>query len=188
MNTLLLSTLIIGISIAASWDLKTRKIPNLLTYSMMVIGLAIHGFNEGWTGIGVSGLGLIVGTAIFIAPYLMGGMGAGDAKLMGGIGAVLGSKSVIIVAILSVLSGLVYAVILLIIHHDYARSFLKRCWMTLKLFFFTRQWVSISSDREVEQPILCYAIPIAIGTLCTVLLKVTGSDLIQQVLKVEFSI
>jgi prepilin peptidase CpaA len=138
--------------------------------------------------LGFSGAGLIVGTGIFLIPYLLGGMGAGDAKLMGGVGAILGSTDVIIAAAISVLLGLVYAIVLLLIYRDYAGDFLKRSWITLKTFLYTRQWIYITPRAGAKAPGLCYALPIALGTLCTVLIKLSGSSLIQQVLGIQLSI
>jgi prepilin peptidase CpaA len=188
METILALPLTAGIGIAAAWDLKTRKIPNRLTYPMMFFGLLFHGISDGLAGLGFSGAGLMAGTGIFLIPYLLGGMGAGDAKLMGGVGAVLGFKGVVVAAAISVLIGLAYAIILLIVYHDYRRSFLNSSWVTLKTFFFTRQWIYTPPETGAEKPVLCYALPIALGTLCTILIKLTGSNLIQQVLGFRLSI
>jgi prepilin peptidase CpaA len=178
----------IGMVVATLWDLKNHKIPNLLTYPMMLFGLLYHGLSNGLSGLGFSSAGLIIGTCVFIIPYLMGGMGAGDAKLMGGVGAILGTTGVMVAAVISVLAGLVYAIILLLIHRDYGGSFLRRSWTTLKTFLFTRQWVPIPPAKEEKQPVLSYALPIALGTLCTVFIKVTGSTLIQDLLGFQFVI
>jgi prepilin peptidase CpaA len=188
MDIFLIDLLIIGMGIAALWDLKSRKIPNLITYPMMLAGLVFHGLNNGFFGLGFSSAGLLVGTSVFLIPYILGGMGAGDAKLMGGAGAILGTTGVIIAAVISVLIGFVYAIVLLLVHHDYGRSFLKRSGITLKTFFFTRRWVPIPPGEDEIQPILSYALPIAIGTLFYIYLKVTGSTLIQDVLGFKFSI
>lgn len=188
MEPILALPLTAGMSIAAVWDLKTQKIPNLLTYPMMFFGLVFHGVSSGMPGLGFSGTGLIVGTGIFLIPYLLGGMGAGDAKLMGGVGAILGSTGVIIAAVISVLIGLVYAIVLLLIYRDYGGSFLKSSWITLKTFLITRQWIYIPPGTGGKEPVLCYALPIALGTLCTVFLKLTGSNLFQQVLGFQLSI
>ncbi len=188
METILALILTAAISIAAVWDLQTQKIPNLLTYPLMLFGLFYHWVSSGLHGLGFSGTGLIIGIAIFLIPYLLGGMGAGDAKLMGGVGAILGSTGVIIAAVISVLLGLVYAIVLLLIYRDYGRAFLNRSWITLKTFLFTRQWIYISPGTGAKAPGLCYALPIALGTLCTVLIKLGGSRLIQQVLGIQLSI
>jgi prepilin peptidase CpaA len=177
-----------GMSIAAWWDLRTQKIPNLLTYPMMLFGLAYHGLTAGFDGLGFSVAGLLVGTSIFLVPYMLGGMGAGDAKLMGAVGALLGTTAVLVAAVISVLIGLFYAIVLLVIHRAYGAAFIRRSWSTLKTFLFTRQWIYVPPGKEEKQPVLSYALPIAVGTLFTVFLRVSGSNLIQQLLGFQFSI
>jgi prepilin peptidase CpaA len=188
MSLFLIVPLTAGMGIAAWWDLRTRKIPNLLTYPMMLFGIAYHILTAGLDGLGFSMAGLLTGTAIFLIPYLLGGMGAGDAKLMGAAGALLGTTAVIVAAVVSVLLGLVYAVVLLLIHRTYGRAFMERSWATLKTFFLSRQWIYIPPDHEEKQPVLSYAVPIALGTMFTVLLKITGSSLIQDLLGFQFHI
>ena len=188
MDIFLALLLTLGMSAAVLWDLKNRKIPNLINYPMMLTGLAFHSITGGLSGLGFSAVGLIVGTSVFLIPYLLGGMGAGDAKLMGGAGAILGATGVTIAAVISVLFGFVYAIVLLVIYHDYGRSFLKRAWITLKTFLLIRQWIPIPPGKDEKQPILSYALPIALGTLSYVFLKITGSNLIQDLLGFQFSI
>jgi prepilin peptidase CpaA len=175
-------------AIAVITDLKTRKIPNLLTFPMMLFGLLYHGIMKrvGWAGI--QRRRRCVGLGVFLIPYVMGGMGAGDAKLMGAAGAILGPKGVVIAAVMSILAGLVYAIVLLFIHTDYARSFLRRAGITLKTLFLTRQFIPIPPGKDEKQPTLAYAVPIALGTMCYLFLKITGSDFIQNLLGVQFSL
>ena len=188
MDFLLIVLLACVMTIATIQDLKTRKIPNLLTYPVMLFGLVYHGVLSGLMGIGFSAAGLAIGIGLFLIPYLMGGMGAGDAKLMGAAGAILGFKGVIIAAVMSILIGLVYAMILLLIHHDYCRSFLRRLAIMLKTFFLTRQLIPIPPGNSEKQPTLSYALPIALGTMCYVFFKATDSHFIQDLLGVQFSI
>jgi prepilin peptidase CpaA len=125
---------------------------------------------------------------VFLILYLMGGMGAGDVKLMGAAGAFLGAKGVAIAATISVLIGLAYAIVLLFIHMDYARSSLRRIVITVKTFFVTREFIPIPRGKDEIQPKLSFGIPIALGTMSYVVLKITGSKLIQDLLGVPFSI
>ena len=173
--------------IAAINDLKAHKIPNLLVFPMMLIGLIYHGILGGLNGIGFSAAGLGVGIGVFLVLYLMGGMGAGDLKLMGAAGAFLGAKGVIIAAFISVLIGLAYAIVLLFIHMDYARSFLRRARIGIKSFFLTRKFISIPPSKDETQPKLSFGIPVALGTMCYLFLKMTGSDFIQDLLGVQVS-
>ena len=71
---------------AAVIDLRTQKIPNLIVYPSVLIALTYNTIMNGAEGLLFSAGGIAIGTALLIIPYLMGGMGAGDAKLMGAIG------------------------------------------------------------------------------------------------------
>ena len=75
-------------------DLRTAKIPNWLTLPGILVGLATQAFSGGWIGF-VSGLqGLGLGLGLFAILYWLGGMGAGDVKLMGAIGSAIGSSGI----------------------------------------------------------------------------------------------
>lgn len=180
--------LLFGLLIAAVQDFRTGKIPNLVTFPMMLLGLTYHGLITGLNGLGFSAGGLFLGIGILLIPYLMGSTGAGDAKLMGAVGAIVGVKGVILAGVFSILLGLVYALVLLIIHLDYARSRLRRIGMTFKTLFLTAQFIAIPPGKDENRPILRYAIPIALGTMCYVVLKITGSNIIQNLLGIQFSI
>jgi prepilin peptidase CpaA len=80
--------------VSAVIDLRTQKIPNLITYPSMVIAFFYHWAFWGGNGLLFSFTGLSVGIALLLLPYLLGGMGAGDAKLMGAVGAMIGAKGV----------------------------------------------------------------------------------------------
>ena len=62
----LLIFLLFGMTMASVWDLRTSKIPNFLTFSMMLIGLAVHGAIGGINGLCFSVGGLFLGIGIFI--------------------------------------------------------------------------------------------------------------------------
>ena len=188
MNIFPILVLSFGMTIAVIQDLRSRKIPNLLTFSMMLLSLSYHGVTGGLSGLGFSAAGVAIGTGVFLIPYLMGGMGAGDAKLMGAVGAMLGPKGVVIAALISIMLGLFYAILLLFLHMDYARSFLRRARITLETFLLTRQFIPIPPGKEERKPVLCYALPIALGTMCCLYLKVTGSGFIQNLLGFQFTI
>lgn len=72
-------------------DLRTRRIPNLLTLSGaglgLVLGLILGGASGGLGALG----GLAIGFAALIPFYALGGLGAGDVKLMAAAGSLLGS-------------------------------------------------------------------------------------------------
>ena len=85
--------------------------------------------------------GLVLGTALFIIPYLMGGMGAGDIKLMGAVGAITGPKGVLLTALFSSIIGGVYALIVLLFNIQYLKDLTKRSLIMIKSFVFTKQLI-----------------------------------------------
>jgi len=170
---LLLSTILI---VAAVQDLRFQKIPNLLTYPTMAVGLACHGILNGLDGLLFSAGGLALGIGIFILPYLMGGMGAGDAKLMGAVGAVLGLKGVFIAILFTAIVGGVYALIILFINRR--KGFFTGLATTLKTFVFTGQFIRMTEAEDEKKPKLCYGVAIASGTLLYIFLDALGYGLI----------
>ncbi len=71
-------------------DLVRREIPNWIPVVAIAGGLTASVWMSGWSGLGSSLLGMGAGFLVFLAFYLLGGMGGGDVKLMAGLGAVLG--------------------------------------------------------------------------------------------------
>ena len=118
---------------------------------------------------------MMLGITIFIIPYLMGGMGAGDAKLMGGVGAVLGPKGVFIAALFTAIIGGVYALILLFVSRGYVRDLISRPVTTLKLLVFTGHLNPIPASKEKQKPKLYYGVAIALGTLLYMVLQWSGN-------------
>lgn len=76
-------------------DLARRQISNWISCSAFAAGLILQTVEGGWRGTGAAFLGTLVGAAVFLIFYLLGGMGGGDVKLMAGFGAVLGVKQLL---------------------------------------------------------------------------------------------
>src|SRR5437868_4860485 len=77
----------ITLIVAAAIDGKQLKVPNWITYPMIVAGWVYSLAFFGWAGLGWSLLGTAVGLGLLLPAYAIGGMGAGDVKLMAGVGA-----------------------------------------------------------------------------------------------------
>lgn len=103
---IVLTTLLIT---AIYMDLRWSRIPNWLTFSAMGIGIVIHTWISGLQGTLTSLAGLAVGMGLFLIPYACKAIGAGDVKLMAAIGSMVGPSGVLSVAVLSALTGGLYA-------------------------------------------------------------------------------
>ena len=106
--------LLLLVSLSAAFDAKERRIPNKITFIGIIVGLLFNLFVGGWMGLLNSFLGMLAGIAIFFLPFAMGGMGAGDVKLMGAIGALMGWRFSLETAIYSALVGGVMVLVYLV--------------------------------------------------------------------------
>lgn len=97
---------VIGASLAAAIsDMRTRRIPNMLTFPLILSGILWSTYTGGALGFFES---VITGTAVsipFLVLYAFAGGGAGDVKLMAGIGAWLGLSTGFSALIFIILSG-----------------------------------------------------------------------------------
>jgi prepilin peptidase CpaA len=166
-----LSTIVI---LAAIQDLRVQKIPNLLTYPSMGLALLYHSLTNGLDGFIMGATGLALGIGLLILPYMMGGMGAGDAKLMGAVGAAVGPQGVFTAFLLTAIAGGVYALLVILIRRQDAKGFVARNVMTLKTFVLTRQFIRVPASEDESKPKLCYGIAIALGTIVYISLELSG--------------
>ena len=93
MNTTVLLVLGIGL-VASAIDLRTRRVPNLLTFPVACFGLLFA--LAGLTGLTLADavFGCLVGLGLMLPLHILGGTGAGDVKLMAAFGAFLGPAGV----------------------------------------------------------------------------------------------
>lgn len=169
---MLLSVVLI---IAAIIDMRTYRIPNLLTYPTMLIALVYHTVTNGLNGLIFSSSGLMVGMGLFSIPFFLGVMGAGDAKLMGAVGAVLGCRGVLNASLFTAVAGGVFALVLLLSHYKNFR-FVARAVETIQASLTARCLIRVPLAEKETKPKLYYGIAIATGTLYTMWWKVSHTD------------
>jgi prepilin peptidase CpaA len=112
---LLINSLLITILVICLFtDLKNRKIYNKVIFPGLVFAMVLNGLSGGWVGLLNSIEGFFIGLGILLIPYLMGGMGAGDVKLLGLVGALKGTVFVLYTSIyMALIGGLIALGILL---------------------------------------------------------------------------
>lgn len=101
--------LLIVVTVCVVTDLKSRKIYNNLIFPALAIAFGIHAISDGWAGLGFSLLGFTLGLGILIIPFLLGGMGAGDVKMLALVGALKGAGFVFAASVYMALIGAVMA-------------------------------------------------------------------------------
>jgi prepilin peptidase CpaA len=92
------------------YDVRYRRIPNVLVLSALLAGVSINTAFGGWQGMlsSLEGFGLAFFPMLLM--HIFGAMGAGDVKLFGAVGAVLGVGLVPLAFVLVVMLGALLAV------------------------------------------------------------------------------
>jgi prepilin peptidase CpaA len=109
------SLLIMILAICVGTDLKSRKIYNVITLPGTLFGFMLQSAIHGVPGFLDSVLGFALGFGLLLIPYLLGGMGAGDVKLLGLVGAFKGVTFVLYASVYMALIGGVIALALLLL-------------------------------------------------------------------------
>lgn len=138
----LLSGVIAGVT-----DIWKFKVYNALTLPLLVLGLAYHAIVLGTPGLLFSCGGAALGFGLLFIPYLLGGVGGGDVKLLAGIGAWLGPEVTLFVVLLSAIAAGVYALVLLAVAGG-----LRETVGRLRIFLFQTKAIlrHLAPDEQVE--------------------------------------
>ena len=170
MNVFTAAAILVAL-IAAVWDLKTRRIPNVLTFGSAALAVLTHLFLSGPAAAGLSLAGWLVGVAFFLPFFVLGGMGAGDVKLMAALGAWVGPATAVWVALFSLIAGGVIGLAVALAFGYLTQAFANVVWM----FQFWRSEgpkpVPNVTLATHEGPRLAYAIPVFAGLMVTLWLK-----------------
>lgn len=158
-------------AVACGCDLRTRRIPQVLTLGGALAGFAFHLASGGWSGVALSVAGWALGIAIFLAPFALGGLGAGDVKLLGALGAWLGPGDVIWLALYAGVAGGVLAVFV-----SLATGYLSQALANVRLLVthWTVHGVRSLPELTLQHgrgPRLAYAVPILAGTMVRLWLR-----------------
>lgn len=172
--------LIILLFTTAFFDAKEKRIPNFLTFPVMVIGLILNIINIGLNGIIFSFYGFFIGLAVFFIPFTLGFIGAGDVKLMAAIGALMGWKFTILSSLFSAIAGLIVVFVYLIykkrLFSYFRKYFVYIARTILKYVYFSDgnlvgdklRKFAYSNDienKENDKLYVPYGLAIALGTL-----------------------
>lgn len=151
--------LLLVLLVATITDFRRHRIPNWLTFGSLICGLTLQTVFLGGDGLlsGMAGAG--VGLAVLLPFFLLGGMGAGDVKLMAAVGSIIGFKTVVLAAAVAVCFAGLYAITLIVVKGEWS-SFLQRYVVSLQ----TRHYVAPGSG-SVAQTRFPFALAIAGGTL-----------------------
>jgi len=157
-------------------DIRSHRIPNKLVLVGVVLGLGLNGLLPGGLGFnsevpgGIGWLvafkGLLLGIVVLLPMYLLRAMGAGDVKLMGMVGAFLGTGDLVGVVIATLIAGGLMALAVAL----WSRQLVNML-QNIKLMLFggllkmNSGQLPTMNDLPVSVAKLPYAVAITAGTL-----------------------
>ncbi|MEX2124737.1 MAG: prepilin peptidase [Woeseia sp.] len=161
--------LIVLVMFCSATDLSMRRVPNAVLFPALMTALFLNSLAGGLPGLADSVAGLAIGLLMLMPLYILGRIGAGDLKLLGVVGSVLGAWGAIVAGLATMIAGGVLAVLYLI-------------WLLIRpgvvarilplVYFITRKdaapgdAMSLQTVRSAEIP---YAVAIAAGTFATLI-------------------
>jgi prepilin peptidase CpaA len=153
-------------------DYRTKKIPNWLTVPAAVLGLVYHLAAPQGAGALWSLAGFAVGFCLLLLPWLLGGGGMGDVKMLAALGAWLGPIGILVAfgtgAVLAA-----FGMILVLATSAVTEGFSA----TRKRYAAAGAAPAASSPARKARRVLPFAVPMALATwlvLGWMLLKAAG--------------
>ncbi|GAA0133393.1 prepilin peptidase [Paenibacillus sp. YSY-4.3] len=146
-------------------DIRTMKIPNVITIAGTVLGIAYHGIFGGASGFGFAIKGAAVGFGVMAILYAVRAVGGGDVKLFAGIGAWVGVPLTLSVLMYSLLVAGCIGILILICRREAMRRIggILRSVMGVIMLRSIRPIQSIATnDKPLTFPFMLAVLPGAI--------------------------
>ena len=145
-------------------DWRYRRIPNWLTGSGLVAGLAVNTILYRWPGLKAALLGTLLGLGLLLPFVLVRSLGAGDWKLAGALGACLGPRQLLSVLMGTILVAGVMALVVVIWKGRLKRTLLNIAHLLAALFSLRMPGSKVSIDDPQSTKI-----PFGVAVALTVL-------------------
>lgn len=153
--------------VAAVIDGFELKVPNWITFPFILGGWTYSACAFGWEGLLWSLGGTALGMSVLMAFYAIGGMGAGDVKLMGGVGAWIYWTHTWYCIVGFAITGAVLAILMVVLSGKWKHHY-QQFWTILTEITVIRdpeKLATIAAQRKPSMMLLPYGIPIAIATI-----------------------
>jgi prepilin peptidase CpaA len=150
---------------AALLDWRSRRIPNWLTVPGLFLGVAVHAALSGWHGalFAIEGAGLAL--LLLLTPVLMRLLGAGDWKLMGAVGALMGPVLVLVILFGSILVSGLMAIVQMTRSHRVVETLRNMVVLIRGVFAFGLQanaQASLDTPHSLKLP---FGVAVAMATV-----------------------
>jgi len=153
--------------VAAVIDGAILKVPNWLTFPFIISGWCYGLLAAGLAGLGYSLLGTFVGMMLLLLLRNRGGMGAGDVKLLAGVGAWLGTMVTLYAFVATAFVGAAMAIAMIAWTGNWTKHYAMalQIMQEWKLVRNADKLAAIARERKPRMLLLPYGIPMAVGSI-----------------------
>ena len=152
--------LVLAVLVATFTDLRSRRIPNWLTVSTLILGVvmnALIAYPSPLEGVWLSAKGFALAFAVNLVMYMLHMTGAGDVKLLAAIGAMVGSSDFVGIFLLTALLGGILAIILMLVKGRVRQTLWNVGFMVGELMQWraphvTREQLDVGSSKALRLP------------------------------------
>jgi prepilin peptidase CpaA len=154
------------IGLVAGWiDWRSHRIPNWLTVSGFFVGIVLNTIFFHWGGMKQSLLGAAMALGILLPVVLLRGLGAGDWKLMGALGAIVGSGQILDLLVATILFAGLIAIVQIVLKRRVLLT-LRNMWEFVRGYFIfgLKPNAEISLDNKAAST-LPFGVAAAVATV-----------------------
>ena len=159
-DAMALAMVVAGTGTGAAIDLRVRRVPNALTMTLAMAGVALAATGLGRLGVSAAIAGWFAGLALMLPGYLLGATGAGDVKLLAAVGALLGPEGVFWAFLYTTLAGGAIALIIAMLRGRLQTTLDETMWLV-----FSRGANKPAIEDPKANNRFAYAPAIAIGAV-----------------------
>ena len=160
--------LFVFLACSVAFDVRVRRIPNVVSGPGAVAGIVLNALHAGALGVVGSVTGAALMIVLLVLPFAAGGIGGGDVKMMGAVGAFVGPR----LAVMGLLIGVILGGAIMIVH-------LARLGRLRDKLASLAEMVTVAAGTRSVRPLMVrsdgeavialpYSIPLALGTMAAV--------------------
>jgi len=167
MPVVIVSAAVVFIALCVAFDLRSRRIPNALSLAGILVGVGLNLANAGLPGGLQSAAGFGVAIVLLLPAFAVGGIGGGDVKMMGALGAMLGTRLLVAGLICGMMAGGIF----MLVHLWRMGRMREKLDATRGMVVAAVSGRSIdplrNPARDPEAITLPYSVPLGLGVLLT---------------------
>jgi len=145
------------VAVAAFYDIRSRRIPNWLVLTGIIVGFVFNSYMSGISGFGRAAAGLGLGFILYFPLYLLRARGAGDVKLLAAVGSISGAGNCFWIFLLTAVLGGLIALVMLLFRGRLRHTFFNVGWImkdiaSLRAPYKSNEELDVTTTKGMRLP------------------------------------